>query len=385
MSFWSDNLAAMVGQVTTFRPRVSPILVKTFINNRIRQAIEARPAWSDLMERRVISVPASYTTGTVSVTNGSAVVTGSGTSWPTNDVVNTTIPLGVPEIGYVRVTPASMTGITGDSVLYCDAVGTPEAIPVVEVGIADFVGRFAYYHNQSATITQSSLVGRQFRLSDSDPLFTIRAVHSATELELDMPWSTTASSGATYSIAKMYFSFGPELKEIIAGMDTVDGTTVRLHVSIQEMNSRDPQRSTSGGSGGVLELVDLGPSETGSMLYELWPPQATARQLWFLISKQWPELRSDTDRPPPFVNPTVFVNGAIADALRHKVDAQDVFHNPMLAREYEVKYQQGLVDAIQADDAKLMRNWSYDFERLAGGPSSEWLQSHDYSAMYWQM
>jgi hypothetical protein len=142
------------------------------------------------------------------------------------------------------------------------------------------------------------------------------------------------------------------------------------------MNYRDPQRSTSG-YGGIIELVDWGPSENGAMLYELWPPQASARQVWFLISKQWPEMKNDTDRPPPFINPTVFVHGAIADALNFRVDAQDVYHNPQLAQIYEAKFQQGLLDAIHADDAKIMRNWSYEFDRMAGGVGADWWQSHD--------
>lgn len=377
MSTFSDCLESMSNRVEIFRPRVNSVLIHGWLNDRIRQVIDAKLCWADLLERRIVSVPNEYATGTVSLSPGLALVTGAATAWPVNDVVNRTIPLGVSEIGYVEVTPAvDMTGITADSVLYVDATGTPETVPVVEVTPYTFIGKFNYLHNVNCTVTQSSLMGRQFRLSVESPIFTVRSVHSATSLELDMPWGAASVTASAYRIVKMYFSLGSDFKDIIGGIDPTAGTTMRLHVSVQEMNYRDPQRTTTG-FGRCLEVVDLGPNESGSMLFEIWPEQSTARQLWFLVAKQWPEMKRANDRPPWFINPTVFVHGAIADALRYKQNEKDPFHNPTLAREYEMRFLQGVEDAKNADEAKAMRSYTFGYDQMFMGPGSSYWQQHD--------
>jgi hypothetical protein len=377
MAQFSDTLHSMRGRVMSFRPGLAPMLVNGWINDRIRYALDARPFWADLLQFRNIEIPAEYNTGTVSVTNGSTTVTGAATVWPVSDLVNTTIPTGLAETGYKEVTPASMAGIDADSLLLADAAGpNPEVVAVTEVTATTFTAKFLSPKNAAATLTRSSLSGRQIRVGNGTPPFTVRAVVSNTSLWMDQSWKSTAQSGLTYRIVKMYYSFGADLKEVVDGLDPQMGLKMRLHVSRDEMNYRDPQRSSSGTSG-VLELVDLGPNESGSMQYEIWPPQSSARQIQFLISRQWPELTADTDRPPSFINPTIFVYGAIADALRFKGSADDPFHNPGMSSAYESLYQEGLEKAKDADDSKCMRDFTFSqwaaFSR--GGPN--WYIDHD--------
>jgi hypothetical protein len=355
-------------------------MATTFLNARIRRAIDGRPFWSDLLKRDVVAIPDAFTTGTVAVTNGSKTVAGTATAWPITDRVNTTIPSGVSEIGYVKVTPASMANITDDTLLYMDAAGTPEAVAVVETQRDSFIAKFLYPHNLACTVTASTLAGRQFRVGDAAPIFTVRAIHTATELEIDYPWSTTAATAQAYRIVKMYLNFGSDFKDVIVGLDQQTGNQIRLHVSVKEMNYRDPQR-TIGGYGGVIELVDIGPNESGVMQFEVYPCQSTARQLQFLVAHQWPEMRADTDRPPFFIDPTVFLNGAIADALRWRSSKDDPFFNPQLARDFEALYVGGVQTSINADESKCLRALESAYDQMGYGRGDAFWQARDPDVM----
>jgi hypothetical protein len=266
-----------------------------------------------------------------------------------------------------------------------DAGASEEIVPVVEIGESTvWLKGIQKPHSATAPVKQSSLVGRQFRINLNHPVYTVRAVRTPTELELNEPWWGDSVVGAKYRIVKMYISFGPNLRFIHTGLDPRVPSRVRLHVSQAEMNWRDPQRSSTG-VGAPLELIDLAPNENGAMLYELWPEQSTARELVFLISNRWPELVRDNDRPPPFVDPQIFINGAIADALRVRVDESDPWHNPRLADVYEAKYSQLLRAAIEADDARVLktvRNMYANIESLMGGNADFWVR-HDPAQVFW--
>jgi hypothetical protein len=125
---FSDDLFKLRGRVISARPNVQPDFVNNALNDRLRQILDHRTFWADLMKFGILPFPDPYTTGTISVAAADATVTGSGTAWPVSDVVNTTIAAGVPEFGYAEVTPVSMAGITPQSILYVDAAGTPDSL-----------------------------------------------------------------------------------------------------------------------------------------------------------------------------------------------------------------------------------------------------------------
>jgi hypothetical protein len=151
-----------------------------------------------------------------------------------------------------------------------------------------------------------------------------------------------------------------------------------LYVPSTEIDKRDPQRSATGDP---LCLAQHSPTEAGSFAYEIWPASMLARQLWVLCGLQWPELQLSTDRPPWFIDSTVFVYGAIADALRIKnirmAADTDPYFNPQLADKYEIKYEQGVQLAINSNQAKAQTD--FQVNRLPGlyGMGSTYMQSHD--------
>jgi hypothetical protein len=372
----------MVGRIQNSRPGCSSLDARDWINDRIRQSLGARTYWTDLITQKVMGVPAMYNTGTVSLATASRVVTGTTTAWPVNDVVNTTIPAAINDIGYVEVVPASMSGITEDSILYVDAAGTPEAVSVVEKKRASIIAKFENTHAAGVTVTQSSLAGLQFRIAVSDPVFTVRNVISTTSLELSELWMGAAKTDEAYRILKMYLTIATDLKDILSVKDESTGWPVRLHVPVHEVNHRDPRR-TFANTGALLHLVDLGPNDQGNMQYEMWPAPTTLRQFSVLYYRQWPDLVNEMDRPPWFINPTIFVHGAIADALRWKRDAKDPYHNPALAEEYERRFVMGLQNSINEDESKWQHAYSYRFQTMFYPAGADYRQSHDPNVNSW--
>lgn len=384
MAVWNDTLFSMTGRVKSFRPNLSAQLVRGWINDRIRQVLDSRTYWSDLITRGILSVPNAYNTGTVTSTTGSTTITGTATAWPVSDVVNTTIPAAVSEIGYSEVTPASMAGITADTMLYVDAAGTPETVAVVTVTATTFTAKFLFTHLAGATITSSSLSNRQLKIAGSSggnfPVFNVRSVQSTTQLTIDLPWGSTGLTASAYQIVGMYYTMAPDFKDLLTIVDPQYSLPLRFHAPVMELNWRDPQRQATGPP---QVLYDLSPNENGNMQYELWPLQTSARQLPFLYHRQWPELINDNDRPPHFINPTVFIHGAIADALRMKVGKDDPYHNPALANEYERRFLQGMDDAKNADESKFQRGYGFDFDQHFGAGGANFWQSHEIDVLRW--
>ena len=74
------NFRSMIGEILGWNPDIDPLVAGRMLNNSYRRIIDYR-SWYGLMIKGLVTVPNAYTTGTVSVTNGSATVTGTGTAW----------------------------------------------------------------------------------------------------------------------------------------------------------------------------------------------------------------------------------------------------------------------------------------------------------------
>lgn len=354
MSQFADDLGSMIGQIRNFRPNLGDSQYKTWINWRLRQIMDSRTFWSDLVKEGILSIPANYVTGTVDVTTGSAVVNGTATAWPVADVVNTDLDQAVEDIGYVEAFPTVMTGITENSYLYIDGgTADAEAVPVVQVKASSFIAKFTKAHAAAATLTQSSLVNQQFRISNAHPIFTVKSVPTTTALELTNAWGGDSLATQTYRIGLMYVVLSSDLKGIIGMKDEQTGYPVRTHVSMDEANFRDPRRNIVTGNP-YFNLVDRGANDQGNMLYEIWPAPSDIRQFSYMYWKQWPDLENEGDRPPWFINPSILVYGALADALRFRQGLKDPYHNPALANHYEGRFREGMELAKNSDEAKCL-------------------------------
>jgi hypothetical protein len=74
------NFGQMIREVQNWNPSVDPFTAARMLNNVYRAIIDRR-SWYGLKVRGQLTVATPYSTGTVTVTNGSNIVTGIGTTW----------------------------------------------------------------------------------------------------------------------------------------------------------------------------------------------------------------------------------------------------------------------------------------------------------------
>jgi len=75
-----QNFGQITGECNGYNPGMSPSMVQNFINNAVREYYDRR-LWYGLMVKGQIVSPGYYSTGTVTLTTGSASVVGNNTNW----------------------------------------------------------------------------------------------------------------------------------------------------------------------------------------------------------------------------------------------------------------------------------------------------------------
>ena len=366
------------------RPGLDISLAQSFLNERMRTVLDRRPYWSGTLKTTVISIPTSYVAGTAQFTTGSPQVIGTGTAWPVSDAVNTTINEQVTQPGYHWVTPASSTGITLDTVLYIDSGGTqPEVCPVIQILGGRVKLQFAYPHLGGVTATASSLNGLQLRQNSTNPVFTVLSVTSPTTLLLTVPWGDVSSTGNAYQIIKMYTPIADDIKQLLVCCDPVQQIWLEVNVPQDRINLFDPNRTATDNPS---QILNYGPNTNGSYLYEIYPPQSTQRQLYVMYSAQWPDMMLPDDMPPPFINPSIFIYGAMADAFStpcpRPPNNQDPFMSMDNAMKYERMFESGVIDSMSADESLTQQAFQYNWAQLGPfGYGSQWMVQHDLDAV----
>ena len=369
---FTDTLQDIVGRLRAVRPGLPPSVARDFVNDRIRTCIDRRPIWSGLYKETVITIPAPYSDGSVALTQWSKVITGTDTVWPVRDAVDTIIMDGVTNTGLQTIVPATMDGITVETILYVDADGDPETVGVTAVNDVSFLAEFRKFHNPGCTITASSYVGRQLRLNYARPIYNIIAVHSPTELEIDTAWGMTTQPSQPYSIKKMYYTIAPDIKELVTVMDPLQGINLQTHVPMALLAMRDPQRS---GIGSPMLVAEYMADANGNMQYEIWPSPQAERSLRVFYTAQWKKLTSPGDRLPYFLNPSLLFYGAAADSFMLKFSPEDSGFNPQASQKYEMMFERAFHDAVIADNSKMQQNFSWGYESsMVGG--ANWRMSH---------
>lgn len=386
--FTPATLGTMQGHVLLMRPGIEPVLVRDFLNQAVRWALDYKLAWAGTLRHDALTVPDVVTGGTITVTNGSKTVTLSGSTWPTADLSDTTTAAAIVEPGRHWVTLTSMSGVTTDSILVLDTGASREVLRVYQTRANSIRTDVAYAHQSGATVKQSSIAGRQMRIGEEYVTYTIESVNSSTQLTLTVPWAGASGSAMSYEIVKMYYSISPDVKFIQGIGDPKHGMILKHEVSQAELTFRDPQRRAIGWP---LIFAAIGPGPAGNMQHELYPIQREALQLDALYSIQWPDMVAQNDTPPPFINPDVFTYKALAMAKMYRRDKTDPYYDPAAARDYEFRAKEALVASSMADDAKLSQQLEFFFRRyrqvgVRGG--ADWMQrsdasAWDYGSMWW--
>lgn len=370
----SATLWKLRGRLKELKANVPKELADQAINAAIQNVVDGR-RWADLLRLGNIAIPAPYTTGTVTTAQGSRFVTGVGTTWPVTDAVSTTLGAVSYEVGYTEIAPADMTGITQGSYLLLDAgTGSEEVVVVSGTTPATFFALTRFAHDVGSQVWRSSFVGQQIRMGNT--VSTIRAVHSPTSLEMDLPWAGIPVTAEAYRIFQGYVTVSPTARHLIDAWDPIAGIRIGVNKTFDWLDRWDPQRSSTGNP---RELVSLPASAGGVMQWAVWPSPSSQRGINILYEDGWPELQADNDITPPFLNSEIFVYSAAADVFMTKIIArdgrQDMYYDPQAAQYYTGKYNEALERAVQADEGRYLQSLKRYSQMLTGG-NGDWERSH---------
>ncbi len=108
------TLLEMAREVYLYSGEVAPILLcKRWVRDRYRKICD-KNIWSFKLNRSTFGTPAAYSTGTITMTNGSAVVTGSSTAWLSAPATLVGQQLKVNGVVFTVLSVATDTSLTVD-------------------------------------------------------------------------------------------------------------------------------------------------------------------------------------------------------------------------------------------------------------------------------
>lgn len=377
------SFGQMVGNLLIRRPGLSRDAAKLFLNERMRMVIDRWPEWSGLRKNCVVSIPQAYLTGGITAITGKKVLTGVGTAWPVADVVNTILTEPVPANGASWASPASLDGITLDTVLYVDGGGpNPEVCPVMDMVGSRVLLNFKYGHAAGVSATASSLNGLQIRPDGfNNPIYTVITVTDPLSLIMDQAWGQISIVNSGYQMVKMYLTIDTQLKYIIDAFDPFQQIALKLQVKQDTINLCDPNRTATNSP---VWVSPRGQNINGNFQYEIWPPQYNQYALNFFIQLQWPDMRVPSDYPPPGMNPNMLLYGALSDAYATpspRLDGKDPGFSLEASQKYGAMYEQAFQDSLSGDQSVSQSMWTWDATRSSfASMGANWNVDHDYDA-----
>jgi hypothetical protein len=109
--------------------------------------------------------------------------------------------------------------------------------------------------NGSGTAWDSTLVGLQFRFGNVAPVYTVAQVNSPTQLILDQPFGGVAPSvNVPYQIFTAYITPPSDFQDFISVRDVVNNWRLNLHLTQEELDTFDAQRSWTGNPYGIADF-----------------------------------------------------------------------------------------------------------------------------------
>ena len=300
-----DTLEQMRRQLRMYCPFVPPALAESWLKKRWRQVCERR-AWSFLRAETLLTSPAIVNGGTVTVTSGTDVITGSGTAF------------------------------------------------------------------------DSTMIGRQFKVGATAPVFTIVTVASATSLTLDNVWPLATASGRSYQILQAYYTMPGDFLTFLSVVDVANQW--RLHINFfdkRQIDLFDPVR-TSSGTPYILAAHRNTAAEIPQ--FEMWPHPTGWRTYPVFYVKRGAPLSSTTTLPS-VITGDILVEGALADLARWP-GPEPGKRNPMfnldLWKTHEAEFKSRLVEQARQDNEIYQTD--LDYARYTSWPmaplSASFAQSH---------
>ncbi len=219
----------------------------------------------------------------------------------------------------------------------------------------------------TGTVWDATMVDRQFRVGITSSVYTIKAVNSATGLELDLPWGGANHSGVGYMIVKAYYSFGTKAKRILAAVNKVQNWPLKTDWTQNMLNAIDPQRSRIGWTQVVAAYAM---NENKEPLWELYPWPTVRQGIPFLAYEQPADMVEDSDAPVGFIRSDVIVDLALGEALVIRKDLPG--YDPDAAARFERRGNIEMLRMARADNDLFNKDTELEmFSSFIGSPDYE--------------
>lgn len=221
----------------------------------------------------------------------------------------------------------------------------------------------------------ASMVGYQFRIGFSTPIYTITQVVSPTQIQLDLPWGAQSYNGVSYQIFNNLVSFGPNVKRILTCVNQRQGYRMKLNIPQEVLNIYDTWRTTTGWT---FLVANYAPGSDGSPLYELYPAPTFQQSFPFLAYIQPPDLKNDNDYPYVSIRSDVIVAGSIPEVLLHGGRNNNKYYDPDTAKFFMARYNEEMNKMAKNDNDLYQKDMIWEFERYPFTQfGADFWQSHD--------
>src|SRR4029077_11519230 len=100
----------------------------------------------------------------------------------------------------------------------------------------------------------NALIGLQFRFGSVAPIYTVTAIDSPTQLELDQPFGGIPPGSPTgYQIFPAYLTPPADFQDFISVKDTFNNYRLAPHLTQEDLDTYDAQRSWAGNPYGIAD------------------------------------------------------------------------------------------------------------------------------------
>ena len=240
----------------------------------------------------------------------------------------------------------------------------------------------------TGTAWTTGMIGRQFRVGTSYPIYTIAAVDDiAQTLTLDQPWGGDAVTLGTYLIYNAYFTVPTDFHSFVSLWDPAFNWQLWTNITQAELNMWDSQRASSG-TAWVASFRDYNPLTAAGTpalpRYELWPPQLSQKVYPFLYESRPVDLTDAGSALPRYIRGDVLIEGALWQAALWPGPSKDqpnAYFSLQLGLTHQRNFERIVMELERQDDElsdDMIQYSTYTSMPFAAIPlgDSRWLQSH---------
>ncbi len=219
------------------------------------------------------------------------------------------------------------------------------------------------------TAFTAAMIGRQFRISNLTPIYTIIAVPSTTSLTLDQVWGAATATGSGYRIYLAYVIPPTDFHSFISVYDPAFSWQLWTTVRQDALNMYDAQRASQGTPYVVADFdytsLALGGATISPPIprYEIWPHQPSQYVIPFLYEARPPDLDDANATLPRFITGNVLMEGALAQCARWPGPDREhanPYFNLNLAQTHQQNFSRMVTELERQDDEVYARDIWYE-------------------------